>query len=75
MKKSSGAYATPSNKPLISKMPLKRFGKMSNHRKAVRDFCDIHDVSFGRDTNGQITYKVTEKNTGNISIGVVTGDE
>lgn len=73
--KSNGVYAIPSNKPMVSKTPLKRSGKVSAHRKAVRDFCDVHDISFGRNTSGQITYKITNKNSGNISIGEVTGNE
>lgn len=69
-----GGYAVPSRKPFIGKLPLKKTPENA-HRKAVREFCSNHDISFDNDSEGRLIYKITDQRTGKTVRGVVTGDE
>lgn len=69
-----GGYAVPSRKPFIGKLPLKKTPE-NEHRKAVKEFCSSHDISFANDSEGRLMYKITDRKTGKTYDGIVSGDE
>lgn len=51
-------YAVPSNRPIVSKTPLKTTRVQGEHSKRVQSFMSAHDITAGRKQDGKTFIKV-----------------